>query len=156
MTPARRPEAAKRWLEEARERLDHARTYHGGSRRILCEQAHYASDYAIKSVIIAVPRSNARHASWSTGRSKTTSKPPAGINIDRIKARVADCTAHDVPNSEVRQRWTAAQENLVRTSNAINDIQLIDNSQGRARRIATIPGSNGQGLHGTLQVGRRI
>ena len=41
MTPARRPEAAKRWLEEARERLDHARTYHGGSRRILCEQAHY-------------------------------------------------------------------------------------------------------------------
>ena len=53
MTPARRPEAAKRWLEEARERLDHARTYQGGSRRILCEQAHYATEYAIKSVIIA-------------------------------------------------------------------------------------------------------
>lgn len=53
MTPARRPEAAKRWLEEARERLDHAPTYQGGSRRILCEQAHYATEYAIKSVIIA-------------------------------------------------------------------------------------------------------
>lgn len=53
MTPERRPEAARRWLEEARERLDHARTYQGGSRRILCEQAHYAIEYAIKSVIIA-------------------------------------------------------------------------------------------------------
>lgn len=53
MTPARRPEAAKRSLEEARERLDHARTYQGGSHRILCEQAHYATEYAIKSVIIA-------------------------------------------------------------------------------------------------------
>ncbi len=53
MTPERRPEAARRWLEEARERLDHARTYQGGSRRILCEQAHYATEYAIKSVIIA-------------------------------------------------------------------------------------------------------
>lgn len=62
------------------------------------------------------------------------------INIDRIKARVADRTGHDVPNSEVRRRWNAAQQNLVRTSNAIDDIQLIDNSQGRARRVATIPG----------------
>lgn len=65
------------------------------------------------------------------------------INIDRIKARVADRTGHDVPNTEVRRRWTAAQENLVRTSNAIDDIQLIDNSQGPARRVATIPGEQG-------------
>ena len=57
MTPARRPEAARRWLEEAHERLDHARKYQGGSRRILCEQAHYATEYAIKSVIIARGRS---------------------------------------------------------------------------------------------------
>ena len=53
MTPTRRREAARRWLEEARERLDHARNYQGGSRRILCEQAHYATEFAIKSVIIA-------------------------------------------------------------------------------------------------------
>ena len=53
MTSTRRPEAARRWLEEARERLDHARRYKDGSRRILCEQAHYAAEYAIKSVIIA-------------------------------------------------------------------------------------------------------
>ena len=53
MTPTRRREAARRWLEEARERLDHARNYQGGSRRILCEQAHYVTEFAIKSVIIA-------------------------------------------------------------------------------------------------------
>ena len=60
------------------------------------------------------------------------------INIDRVKARVADRTGHGVPDSEVRRRWTAAQDNLIGTSEAIDEVQLIDNSGGRAQRVVTV------------------
>ena len=60
------------------------------------------------------------------------------INVDRVKARVADRSGHDVPKIEIRRRWTAAQENLIATSDAIDSIQLIDNSGSRARRVTTI------------------
>ena len=60
------------------------------------------------------------------------------INIDRVKARVADRTGHGVPDSEVRRRWTAAQDNLIGTSEVIDEVQLIDNSGGRAQRVVTV------------------
>ena len=60
------------------------------------------------------------------------------INVDRVKARVADRSGHDVPETEIRRRWTAVQENLIATSDAIDSIQLIENSGSRARRVATV------------------
>lgn len=61
MTRQRRPEDARYWLEQADERLEHARGYAAGrSARILCEQAHYAAEFAVKGVIIA------RGSSFST------------------------------------------------------------------------------------------
>lgn len=54
MTRQRSPEDAKYWLNEADERLDHARGYSAGSSaRIYCEQAHYAAEFAIKALIIS-------------------------------------------------------------------------------------------------------
>jgi len=41
------------------------------------------------------------------------------INIQRVAARVATRTGHDVPRSEVRRRWTGCPENVVRTAQAI-------------------------------------
>ena len=42
------------WLREAEKRLEHARRYVPDSdTRILCEQAHYATEFAIKAVLIA-------------------------------------------------------------------------------------------------------
>ena len=50
----RSPEDANYWINEAEERLDHARGYVSGKNaRILCEQAHYAAEFAIKALIIA-------------------------------------------------------------------------------------------------------
>lgn len=60
------------------------------------------------------------------------------INVDRVKARVADRSGHDVPEIEIRRRWTAVQENLIATSDAIDSIQLIENSGSRARRVTTV------------------
>ena len=38
------------------------------------------------------------------------------INIDRVAARVRARTGHHVPESEIRRTWTAAQDNLVKTT----------------------------------------
>ena len=54
MTRERSPEDARYWLREAEKRLEHARGYvPDNDTRILCEQAHYAAEFAIKAVIIA-------------------------------------------------------------------------------------------------------
>ena len=54
MSRQRTPEDAKYWLDEAEQRLEHARGYvPGRNARILCEQAHYAAEFSIKAVIIA-------------------------------------------------------------------------------------------------------
>ena len=54
MTRQRKPEDGRYWLREAEKRLEHARRYVPDSdTRILCEQAHYAAEFAIKAVIIA-------------------------------------------------------------------------------------------------------
>ena len=58
MSRRRTPEDAKYWLDEAEERLEHARGYVAGrNARILCEQAHYAAEFAIKGLIIAAGHS---------------------------------------------------------------------------------------------------
>ena len=90
-------------------------TYSGRSRPQIVRRAK-AAGYGVAAVFIGTRRPE--------------------INIDRVKARVADGTGHDVPESEIRRRWTAAQENLVGTCEAIDDIELIDNSSGGARRLA--------------------
>ena len=55
----------------------------------------------------------------------------AEINIARVNYRVAAQTGHSVPNSEIRRRWTASQDNLVRTALSFNRVRLLDNSWGR-------------------------
>ena len=55
------------------------------------------------------------------------------INVDRIAMRVAGLSGHDVETREVHRRWTAAQENLVRTAQAMRRIALMDNSDESAR-----------------------
>ncbi len=58
MIRQRKPEDARYWLREAEKRLEHARWYVPDTdTRILCEQAHYAAEFAIKAVIIAHGRS---------------------------------------------------------------------------------------------------
>jgi HEPN domain-containing protein len=58
MSRQRTPEDAKYWLDEADQRLEHARGYvPERNARILCEQAHYAAEFSIKAVIIANGRS---------------------------------------------------------------------------------------------------
>ena len=54
MSEQRRPEAARRWLQQARERLKDAQTVpEERDNQILCEQANYAAEMSIKAVIIA-------------------------------------------------------------------------------------------------------
>lgn len=82
-------------------------TYSGRSRPALVRQVSGAG-YAVCGVFIG-----------------TTSHM---INIERIAHRVATFTGHHVPDSEVERRWTAAQDNLVRTRHCFDWLLLIDNS----------------------------
>lgn len=53
------------------------------------------------------------------------------INVSRVRRRVADGVGHDVADSEIQRRWTACQNNLVRTANFFEHIRLLDNSNDR-------------------------
>lgn len=53
------------------------------------------------------------------------------INVQRVEARAASGTGHSVAASEIRRRWTAAQENLVKTCRSMDSITVIDNSDER-------------------------
>ena len=54
MTAQRRREAARYWLDQAHRRLrDAAQRGPDRDRRVQCEQAHYAAEFAVKAVIIA-------------------------------------------------------------------------------------------------------
>lgn len=63
------------------------------------------------------------------------------INVDRVAARVRSRTGHHVPESEIRRRWTAAQDNLVSTASIFDRIRILDSSGGHARTIADYMGT---------------
>ena len=64
----------------------------------------------------------------------------AAINIDRVALRVRHRTGHHVPAAEIVRRWTAAQDNLVKTAPLFADVLLLDNSGVRARVVAQVAG----------------
>ena len=84
-------------------------TYSGKSRPHIARRAHELG-YATYAIFIGT-------------------RDPA-INIDRVAARVKTRTGHHVPESEIRRRWTAAQDNLVTTASVFDRIQILDNSGG--------------------------
>ena len=58
------------------------------------------------------------------------------INIDRVAARVRARTGHDVPESEIRRRWTAAQDNLIKTASVFDRIRILENSNDHTWTVA--------------------
>ena len=92
-------------------------TYSGRSRPRLVERAK-AAGYAIRAVFVGTRRPE--------------------INVYRVRSRVANNTGHDVVETEIRRRWTAAQDNLVRTARALARIDLLDNSDRRTRQVVRI------------------
>lgn len=71
----------------------------------------------------------------------------AEINIARVAARVRMRTGHAVPRSEIIRRWTACQENLLRTARQFSEINLIDNSGGPPQFLARIYGREVEWTH---------
>lgn len=92
-------------------------TYSGRSRPRLVETAN-AAGYAVRAVFVGTRRPE--------------------INVYRVRSRVANNTGHDVVEAEIRRRWTAAQNNLVRTAHALARIDLLDNSGRRTRQVVRI------------------
>ena len=62
----------------------------------------------------------------------------AEINIERVRQRVRAGTGHDVPLPEITRRWAAAQKNLVETAASLGAIDVLDNSHGTTRHVASI------------------
>ena len=62
----------------------------------------------------------------------------AYINIERVRQRVRSGTGHDVPLPEITRRWSAAQKNLAETAASLRDIEVLDNSHGVTRHVASI------------------
>lgn len=58
------------------------------------------------------------------------------LNVARVRRRSRE-GGHDVPESEIVRRWTAAWRNLLETWNAIDEIEVIDSSGQAPRRVAT-------------------
>ncbi len=54
MSAERKPDSARYWLDQAHRRLrDAAQRGPDRDRRVQCEQAHYAAEFAVKGVVIA-------------------------------------------------------------------------------------------------------
>ena len=106
---------------DARESFGFESTYSGRSRPNIVEQA--------------------KKLGYETAAVFTGTRGPE-INIERVASRVAARTGHDVPVTEIQRRWKAAQDNLVRTAHAIDRIDLVDNSDRKARGVSRI--ENGQ------------
>ncbi len=64
----------------------------------------------------------------------------ASLNIERVFTRVQQRTGHDVPAEEIVRRWTACQENLLRTVDVLGGIRLIDNTAHSPVTLARLSG----------------
>lgn len=60
------------------------------------------------------------------------------INIERVRQRVRSGTGHDVPLTEITRRWSAAQKNLSETAASLGAIDVLDNSHGVTRHVASV------------------
>ena len=94
-------------------------TYSGESRPNIVESAA-ARGYEVHAIFVG------------------TTRP--GINIERVRKRVAARTGHDVPVEEITRRWTAAQENLVATARCMTTIEVLDSSK-RIRQVGLMAGN---------------
>ena len=82
------------------------RTYSGASRPAIAQRAKQLG-YAIDAVFIGTNCHD--------------------INITRVKNRVLE-GGHNIPTAEIVRRWSAAQENLLKTWTCFDMITIIDNS----------------------------
>ena len=57
------------------------------------------------------------------------------INIARVSKRVLE-GGHSIPTAEIVRRWSAAQENLLRTWTCFDTITIIDNSEIQPEIVA--------------------
>ena len=60
------------------------------------------------------------------------------INIERVRQRVRSGTGHDVPLAGITRRWTAARKDLAETAASLGAIDVLDNSHGTTRHVASI------------------
>ena len=60
------------------------------------------------------------------------------INIERVRQRVRSGTGHDVTVPEITRRWSAAQKNLAETAASLGAIDVLDNSHGMTRHVASV------------------
>lgn len=108
--------AIRRHLEQ-RENFGFESTYSGRSRPRIVRTAA-SNGYEVRVVFIG------------------TNGPE--LNVERVRQRVRSGTGHDVPVPEITRRWTAAQKNLVDTAASFGAIDVLDNSHGTTRHVASI------------------
>ena len=108
--------AIRRHLEQ-REDFGFESTYSGRSRPRIVRTAA-SNGYEVRAVFIG-----------TTG---------PDINIERVRQRVRSGTGHDIPVAEITRRWSAAQKNLAETAASLGAIDVLDNSHGTTRHVASI------------------
>lgn len=96
----------------SREPFGFESTWSGSSRPAIVRRAH-AEGYETHAVFLGT-----RHPD---------------INVQRVRRRVLE-GGHDIAENEIRRRWHAAGENLVRNWQFFEHIVIVDNS-GRATRV---------------------
>ena len=90
-------------------------TWSGSSRPAIVRRAH-ALGYETHAVFLGT-----RHSD---------------INVQRVRRRVLE-GGHDIAENEIRRRWHAAGENLVRNWQFFDHIDMLDNS-GRAPQVVFV------------------
>ena len=63
------------------------------------------------------------------------------VNVARVRRRTRE-GGHDVPESEIIRRWTAAWRNLLESWNMLDQIEIVDNSGAAPRLLASKRGSH--------------
>lgn len=78
----------------------------------------------ITDLLIKAARKGALIRIWYAGLESV------GLHIQRVAARVKN-KGHDIPESDIRKRWTRSQANLIRLIPCATTLHVYDNSQER-------------------------
>ena len=69
---------------------------------------------------------------------RTSSASRSACPSVSVRQRVRSGTGHDVPLRDITRRWSAAQKNLAETAASLGAIDVLDNSHGVTRHVASI------------------
>ena len=106
--------------------------------REIAERLANHDDFGFESTWSGASRPAIVHDAYNRGyqtRAVFLGTNAPAINIERVRRRVLE-GGHDIPESEIRRRWTQAFANLIATWDVIDTVDVLDSSRDPVQLIA--------------------